>query len=1247
MHLLAAQAGAALDPGEPVDLGQDPADILFLSAADTELAAVAAARARLQADPRFAGTSLRLAHLLHFSHPFTVDRYLDATAVHSRLVIARILGGYGYWKYGLEQFSERLAAAGVPFVAIPGDDRPDASLDGFSALPAADRTALWHYLTEAGPENLDRFLLAAAAMLRGTARPPPARQVLRAGLYLPGRGCVAPDALSRALWREGAPVVAIVFYRALLQSGDLQPVDALVAALRSRGLNPLPVYVASLKEPVSVATLRRLFEWAPPALVLNSTAFAVSRPQETVGSAPATPLDGAGGPVLQITFSGSRQEDWQQGANGLPARDIAMGVALPEIDGRVYARAVSFKQESARDTDCQCPIARQQAVADRVDFVAELARNWLLLAATPVAERRAALVLANYPNRDGRLANGVGLDTPASVVVALAALRAEGWRIDNPPADGRELMARLLAGPTNWLPDRTDRAGGERLPLAEYRARFRELPEPVRSAILARWGEPEADPFCARGAFSLSLHRFGNLVIGIQPTRGYNLDPKATYHAPDLVPPHNYLAFYFWIRYRFGAGVVVHFGKHGNLEWLPGKAVALSRDCFPEAALGPTPHVCPFIVNDPGEGTQAKRRAGAVILDHLTPPLARAGTYGELAELEQLVDEYYQAVQGDPDRSRLLARQILELARVSRVDEDAGAAAGNDIAEQLQRIDAWLCDIKESRIRDGLHVFGRSPAGDLRAALAVSLVVVPRRRGDGPDASLLRALAGDLGLDEAFDPLDCDPAAPWTGPRPAALRAMSAELWRSAGDTVERLEALALALVAGARAAAADWRGTQAVLTGLRDAILPALDASGPAELAGFRAALAGRQVAPGPAGAPSRGRLDVLPTGRNFYSLDSRALPTPAAWTLGWRSAAALVERYAQDHGRFPTALALSMWGTANMRTGGDDIAQAMALMGVQPTWDGGSGRVTGFEILPLSLLDRPRVDVTVRVSGFFRDAFPAQLALMDRAARAVMALDEPAADNPAAARFRAEQPRAGEASAGARVFGSRPGAYGAGLQTLIDERIWDDTADLADAYLTWSAHAYGEGTYGVADRAALETRLRQNDGVVHNQDNREHDLLDSDDYYQFEGGLAAAVTHLRGRAPPVYHNDHSRPERPVIRTLEEEISRVLRARVVNPKWIAGVMRHGYKGGAEMAATVDYLFAFAATTGAVKPHHFELVYRAFVEDPDCAAFLEAENPAAAREVRQRLGEAIERGMWSPQSNTARGALAGEAGETP
>jgi cobaltochelatase CobN len=1260
MHLLAAAPGAIDDGSEAVDLGQTPGDIVVLSAADSEIAALAAAnRQRLAADP--GAPSLRLANYLRLGHNMSVDLYVDEVLRHAKLVVCRLLGGRGYWPYGVDEIAAACRAADIPVAFLPGDDQPDAELAGRTTLPADATHRLWQYLVHGGVDNAANFLAYAGSVIghvgheRDWQEPAP---LLRAGLYWPG--LANPDlAAIRTQWQPDAPVAALVFYRALLQAANLAPVDALIAALAEEGLNPLPLHAASLKDPQAAAICAEAFSAAPPDVILNATGFALSTPGQETTRGPFADTDT---PVLQVVFAGSDVESWRGGANGLSARDIAMNVALPEVDGRVLARAVSFKGAAARDDASQTDIVAYEPVSDRIGFTARLAAGWTRLRRTPAGERRVALILANYPNRDGRIGNGVGLDTPTGAVRTLEAMADAGYRIVDAPADGDALVRRLQAGPTNA--GVAARQITETVALPDYEIFFSSLPRALRDAVTSRWGPPESDPMFRAGdtecgAFAIPAFRCGNIAVGLQPARGYNIDPAASYHDPDLVPPHNYLAFYAWLRGVFDAHAAVHFGKHGNLEWLPGKAVALSEDCFPEAALGPLPNIYPFIVNDPGEGTQAKRRTAAVIVDHLTPPLARADTYGPLKDLEALVDEYYEAANVDPRRLAVLGRRIVELVRETSIDRDLGFAADADFeeADALARLDGYLCELKEMQIRDGLHVFGRTPEGGLRTGLLAALARLPRGTEAG-DASLTRALARDLGL--GFDPLDCDLAAPWTGSRHAALEGDNP--WRTAGDAVERLEALATALIDGSATPDPGWLETRAVLEQVEGTLAPAVDASGDAEIAGLLTGLDGRFLAPGPSGAPTRGRPDVLPTGRNFYSVDTRTVPTPAAWELGWKSAQLLAETHAQTHGDWPRAVALSAWGTSNMRTGGDDIAQALALIGARPTWDTASRRVTGFEVLPVSVLDRPRIDVTLRVSGFFRDAFPGLIDLFDSAVAAIAAIaDESPRENPIAARVAEETtrleaagatPDAAHRQARFRIFGSMPGAYGAGLQALIDERGWETADDLARAYVAWGGWAYGAGAgrggenYGVAAHGTFARRLARIEAVVHNQDNREHDLLDSDDYYQFEGGLAAAVAAESGARPAVWHNDHSRPFAPKVHSLEDEISRVVRGRATNPKWIEGVMRHGYKGAFEMAATVDYLFAFAATTGAVRDDQFDAVYRAYLDDPAVDAFLAAHNPAARAEMAARFLEAIERGLWRARSNSAYARLADLAGRT-
>jgi cobaltochelatase CobN len=1291
MHLLLATRGSIAENGEAIDLGQTPADVIVLTAADTEIVCLAAAY-RSQSHT----ISLRIANIMRLAHPMSVDAYIERTAQFARVIVVRCLGGEGYWPYGLQALHALALERNIALVVLPGDDKPDPSLQRLCTVAPDVSMALWACLVEGGEANAGLFLDHCSALVRGEnpsddiAAPLP-----KSGLW----NCNLDN-----LKDELRPKAAILFYRALVQSGQTAAIAALCDALKSEGVTPVPIYVPSLRDAVAAATLEHVFGAVPPDVIINATAFSVSAPgAERV----ATALDATRAPVLQVALAGTSREAWAQSAQGLSSKDLIMNVALPEVDGRIFTRAISFKAAATFDDAVECDILTHHPDVERCVFVAKLAANWARLRRTLHAEKHVAILLANYPNKDGRLANGVGLDTPAGTVEVLKALAGQGYDVGAAPTSGDALMDVIRAGVTNAV--HINRVVSQRLMLSHYKTFFETLPVQIQDEVTARWGAPEADPFFVDGAFALPLTRFGNVMIGIQPARGYNINPTESYHSPDLVPPHNYLATYAFLRREFGAHAFVHMGKHGNLEWLPGKSLALSPSCYPEAVLGLVPHIYPFIVNDPGEGTQAKRRSAAVIIDHLTPPLTRAESHGPMRDLEALVDEYYQAAGSDPRRLKILSRQIAELMQVSGLDFDIGLSGVEAESDKLERLDAHLCDLKELQIRDGLHVFGVAPEGRLLTDLVVALARVPRGAGEGKDNSLQRAIAGDVFgesnpslsakptslpqgerlarvLESAatneeikrvtgsisplagemspevtergsffFDPLNTNSANPWHGPKPTILADLSPEPWRINGDAVERIELLAAKLVSGDIPCPENWRATQMVLEEIETRLKPSVIACGPTEISGILTALNGEFVAPGPSGAPTRGRPDVLPTGRNFYSVDTRAIPTETAWELGKKSAEALIARHAQEHGDWPKSIGLTAWGTANMRTGGDDIAQALALIGVKPVWDGPSRRVTGYEIISVAQLGRPRVDVTLRISGFFRDAFPDQIALFDQAVRAVGALDELVDDNPIAAKMRAEQAAliaqgtiATEAiaRAGYRVFGSKPGAYGAGLQALIDEGGWEDRADLGEAYLVWGSYAYGANADGKLARADFETRLSGIEAIVQNQDNREHDLLDSDDYYQFEGGMAAAAEKLTGARPILYHNDHSRPERPIIRTLEEEIARVVRGRCANPKWIAGVMRHGYKGAFEMAATVDYLFAFSATTGAVRDHHFQQVFDAYLTDEAVRQFIADKNPDALREMALRFEEAIKRGLWTPKSNSAQFLIADIADQT-
>ena len=1270
MHLLAAKPGGFIDDEGIIDLNQTPADIVILSAQDTSLGLLAEHIDQLPET----WPSVRLANFVNLTKPAAYDLYEHSVLQHASVIVVSLLGGESYWPYGVEQLTQLAKRKNIELVLIPGDDQPDPALIARSSCNADICERIWRYLRFGGKTNtaeLFNFLfwqffatVEFQSAERQPSQPGPAWQEPR-----PLPACIiyqsanndhdnsGNDFATLAQWLRtkdnNKPTAVILFYRSHVQSGNTDAFDEFIAILEPQ-FNVLSLATLSLKDSECLSTVNHLLVQSGCNVVINTTSFSQHiEGNASMSSSPQlepTRLFDVDVPVIQAILAANDREDWQQNLQGLRARDIAMNVALPEFDGRIISRAISFKQLVRRSERSQIDIIRYQLHPERGRFVAQLALAWAKLNTKSNKTKRIGLVLANYPTKDGRIGNGVGLDTPASVITLLDALKASNYSLSAVPENGDQLINALLTGVTNDLDSMALRPANQSLSKQDYLTFFSQLPEENQQAVMDRWGNVEDDPKFRQGRLMVSGIRFDHVFVGIQPARGFNVDVVANYHDPDLVPPHGYLAFYFWLRHEFAIDAITHVGKHGNLEWLPGKSIGLANTCWPDIALGPTPHLYPFIVNDPGEGAQAKRRAQAVILDHLMPPMARAESHGDMVELEKLVDEYYEAMGLDQRREVLLRTQILALLTNSHLIEEIGATEADvsNTEEILGAVDTYLCELKESQIRHGLHRFGQLPESERMAETLVALTRLPR--GDqANDRGLLHCICADLALtntdSDVFNPLDFDPGKPWLGNKPPLLQAVSSDPWRTQADTRERLEQYAEVIIDEtiSKTLEADYfprHGlvqTEQLVQYIEQIILPAIVASAECETANFIRGLDGGFIPPGPSGAPTRGRLDVLPTGRNFYSLDARSIPTPTAWQLGQQSAEQLVLRHLQEQGDYPKQLGISVWGTSTMRTGGDDIAQAFALMGVRPLWATGSNRVTDIEIIPGFQLGRPRVDVTLRISGFFRDAFPNVARLFDTAVRALADYEEPGDSNTIRHHIEAEKKKLrGEGvnddlaqhQATCRVFGSKPGSYGAGLQGLIDERVWNDASDLAKAYVNWGGYSYSNEQFGEPAFQVFEQRLSQLEAVVQNQDNREHDLLDSDDYYQFQGGMANAVEVLHGEQPQIYHGDHSNPASPKIKTLKEELNRVIRSRVTNPKWINAMQTHGYKGAFEMAASVDYLFAYDATTNLIDDYQYANVTDALLLDDDNQQFLQQANPNALKEMAERLLEAQQRGLW-------------------
>ncbi|MEX0407933.1 cobaltochelatase subunit CobN [Aquibium sp. LZ166] len=1098
MHILATGTASLDSLIEPIDLAQAPADMVALSFTDSDISGMAAGwNAARDALP-----SLRLAHLRDLRHPMSVDLWIEKTAAHARVVLVRLLGGYEWWSYGCDQLAATARRKGIALVLLPGEcSERDERLAGLSTVPVSDYDALLKCFRDGGPDNLAIALRRLAGLAgSGIAEPDSARPVAKAGYYAPGAGAVERGHFER-LAEAGQPVAPLIFYRSMLLAGDTAPIDALVRALSAKGILALPIFVGSLRDREAQDLTRDTAERFSARLMLTATAFALgAEPGET------TLFDELGLPVFQVAIATTRREAWQVGQRGLAPADLAMHVVLPELDGRIAAGAISFKDTAAPDEVLGVRLQVNRPEPDRVEQVASRIAAFLTLQATLRPERRIVIVVPDYPAATGRAGYAVGLDVPQSVLEMLRDMRAEGYSVEGIPDSPRELMRMI---------DRQRPA----ISIEDYRRLSAGLSPEAFETVDAAWGAPEDD--APDGHFVFRHARFGNVTVAFAPDRGRSENRRVEYHDPALPPRHALVAFGLWMRKTLGCHALVHVGAHGTLEWLPGKTVALGQDCFPEVVTGSLPVIYPFIVSNPGEAAQAKRRIAAVTIGHLTPVLADAGLSEDQQTLERLVDEYAQADGLDRRRRDRLAALIVETAAKTGLAREAGV----DVEapdEALMKIDAWLCDLKDFAVKDGLHVFGRASEADTD---------------------------------------------------PARIASAGAE----------------------------------------HQALLDALD---------------GRHLRPGPSGAPSRGRTDVLPTGRNLFAADPRTMPTPIAAELGRKAADEVIRSYLQDHGDYPRSLVIDLWGSASLRTGGEEIAQGLALMGCRPQWDHSTGRVTGIEVLPPAAMGRPRVDVTWRISGLFRDMFPVQIALIDAAVAAIAQRTEEDDDNPLALEAR----RAGERPA--RIFGSAPGTYGSGIEEKLASGAWETREELGRAYLDASSHAFGgiEGE-GRAAPGRFADRVAGADLLVHSSDDPGRDILEGSADVAFAGGFAAAVATLGGKAD-VIMLDTTSPQRPRARSVVAAVTRTVRARALNRRFIEGQMRHGPRGASEFAETVDRLVGFAETTNAIPPVLLGDVHDAYLGDPRVRAFLLAENPAAARAIAQRFSDARRRGLWHPLRNS-------------
>ncbi|MGA3190422.1 MAG: cobaltochelatase subunit CobN [Bryobacteraceae bacterium] len=1219
--------------------------IAFLTHAGTDLMTLDRARADLPDGINVLGLSL-----LSMASEDQMMAALNGELAEAGVVMLRIHGRVE-GVLGVEILRERCRERGQRLLFVSGTGELDPQMAQAGDVPLDILQAVTSYLICGGAGNLiecfkflsDRLLLTGHGYRDPQAMP-------EHGIYL--REVEGADFED---WRRQAdpakPVAAILFYRAHLLSGNTAFIDALVEALAARGLEPLCIFTSSLKDQRDGVPAAYTLFGTSPSVIISTLSFAQGE---------GTALEQLDVPVMQTMAASVPQASWEISTRGLNPLETAINVAIPEFDGRIITVPISFKE---REKSGYTPHL------ERIARVAGIAARLVALREKPNAKKRIAFVLTNSSSKAAQVGNAVGLDSPASLLNLLRAMWGRGYAVENLPLNGDALIHELLARGSYDDNYPLDPAQAYRFSIARYREWFDSFPENVKKRLARSWQEPGRDPkepWNDASDFLFAGLEMEGAMIALQPPRGYGMNPDAIYHTPDLPPTHHYAAFYRWLGAPLSEGgweadAIVHVGKHGTLEWLPGKGIGLSGECFPDLLLGEMLLVYPFIINDPGEGSQAKRRAHAVIVDHMTPPMTVAETYGPLAELNQLVNEYYSLEKLDPSKLPIVQRQIWELIEKTNLRADLdlktmlsrdhgdhkhdwdeqvtpegvpatlAEMSGNEVAHLIEDIDGYLCELGLAQIRDGLHVLGHMPP---LADMLRSLTRLP----NGSVPGLQQSLAKQFGY-SLRDLLD----RPGARLEPAAM--LGGVLCYSHADVLRELDRLAYSLFVrleekGFQSCAIEAVGdVRAALEYACASIVPNLERVDE-EVSHVLNALEGRYVPAGPAGAPTRGMAGILPTGRNFYAVDPRALPSAAAWEVGQQLARETLARYRKEEGDYPEMIGLSMWGTSQMRTQGDDVAEALAFLGVKPKWNAQSRRVDGVEAVPLDELKRPRIDVTLRISGFFRDAFPHLITLLDDAVRLVVSLDESGENNFPRKHYLAELEKTtdlpieeAEEQALYRIFGSKPGSYGVGLSQLIETGHWKTTDDLAKVFLEWGGYAYGRNCYGGDARTIFADRLKTVQVALHNQDNREHDIFDSDDYYQFHGGMVATIRSLTGERPKAYFGDSARPESSWVRDLKEEALRVYRSRVINPKWIAGIQRHGYKGGLELTATVDYIFGFDAAAEIAPDFVYEGLAEHYALDETMQQFLERSNPWALNAIAKRLLEAAGRGLWEHPSD--------------
>ena len=1176
-------------------------------------------------------------------------------ALEADMVIITLHGGIKSFP-AFEFFKEQLNALDVdkrPVVHVQPTGGDEETIEAAREVSTEFGNEFWdrtkQYLDYGSHVNYARLLSCIHNHLHGEDRAvEPPMELPHEGIYHPDfEGVVELDAYLAQKVDPEKLTIGLWFYQTYWLNNNLAFVNAIIRSIEAAGHNVIPVFHLRYKDAQRqnhgadyVADYFFKDKEGKPRIqaLINPQMFSMT----LVCPEYAAILPNLNVPFIQAMTCSAPYLEWKESIQGVPTMDVSYNAAQPEFDGALITVPVATREQETIDPVTGALLAKYMPIQERVDKVVRLTLNWARLSRIKNEDKKVAIIFHHYPPRNDRIGCAAGLDSFASVKLLLEEMSREGYQVDRFYKDGDELAHEMLSRMTcdrRWLtPDQMFQRAEAVADSEQYTPWHKELPEAIAEKQTADWGEMPGELFVHDKKLMFAGTMNGNVFISIQPPRGYLENIDKVYHDLYLSPPHHYLAQYRYIRDVFKADVVMHVGKHGSLEWMPGKALGLSESCYPDLAIMELPNVYPYIINDPGEGTQAKRRSYCCIIDHLPPASTNSDLYDDMAAVEKLMNEYSLAASEDPSKVEILRPMIWEAVEAAKLHTDLEIerdAALEDFDGFLEKLHSYLHEVGDTMINDGLHVFGIAPQADMLSEYVAQLTRLP----NGNVPSLRESVVAWMGHD--YDDLIEN-----RGKRQQRFgNKTGGDLLREAHNTaVETVKQLA----------AGDFNpesvkeivrekfsrrnaDVEAVLEYVAETLVPNIRRCDE-EIFYSLAAFNGRFVPPGPTGSPTRGQADILPTGRNFYSVDPNKIPNKAAWEVGVRLGDALIERYMSETGRYPDSIGILVYGTVTMRTHGDDIAEIYYLMGLRPVWQKGSGNVVGLEVIPLEELKRPRLDVVPRVSGFFRDSFPNLMEMIDEAVRIVTALKDPPESNfirrnvyKDMEEYRKEGMSEEDAfrEATFRVFGCPPGTYGAGVSELIVSKNWQTQEDLGNNYIRYSSHAYGTGSYGNQKPQAYRRMLSRMDVTVKNEDSREYDMMSCTDYYNYYGGMIVAVKTVRGELPFAMMGDSADPKRVKMRTTFEEAKHVLRSRLVNPKWLEGMMRHGYKGAGDISHVMDIILGWDATAEVVEDWMYEKIANAYALDPKMQEWMKQVNPYALQNILDKLLEAISRGMWN------------------